>query len=140
MRSHAPSHCSPPKAIKEAPRIYKLCLEKDGKGLLQGLGLAAALGKPLEGLLDEVSVDPSSGELIEGKRFTGTDNVDALTNCTNLITVDLKGNSEIKNIDALTSSNDSLNQLTNLNQGSTRVFVCSLSNNKYQNDGGDKLN
>jgi len=211
---------------QEASRIYKLCLEKDGKGLLQGLGLAAALGKPLEGLLDEVSVDPSSGELIRGKRFTGTDknqplldalliqqlglapkgtpayqtrlaikkltyifavvpslesfsgleelvlkfpykyegkdlealgllpklkvlkldkylvnygqalpilksldglqapkleelsapfmglkNVDALANCTNLITVDLKGNSEIKNIDALIPSNNSLQSL-----------------------------
>ncbi|MBU3617260.1 hypothetical protein [Polynucleobacter sp. JS-Polo-80-F4] len=210
---------------QEASRIYKLCLEKDGKGLLQGLGLAAALGKPLEGLLDEVSIDPSSGELIKGKRFTGSDksqplldtlliqqlglaqkgtpayqtrmaikkltciaavvpslesfggleelvlkfptkfegqdlqalgllaklkilkldkyiafgqamptlksleglqapkledlsapfmglkNVDALANCTNLITVDLKGNSDIKNIDALTSSNNSLQNL-----------------------------
>jgi len=71
MPSDTPSRLKPLKP--ETSQILKLCLEKDSKGLMQGLGLAAALGKPLEGLLDEVSIDLASGELIRGKRFTGTD-------------------------------------------------------------------
>jgi len=55
----------------EASRIFKLCLEKDLGGLKQGLELAKALGKPLEGVLDEIGINQSTGELIKGKRFTG---------------------------------------------------------------------
>ncbi|MBU3580468.1 hypothetical protein ICN19_00390 [Polynucleobacter sp. AP-Capit-er-40B-B4] len=55
----------------EASRIFKLCLEKELGGLKQGLELAKALGKPLDGVLDEIGINQSTGELIKGKRFTG---------------------------------------------------------------------
>jgi internalin A len=62
------------KALKpEASRIFKLCLDKDKHTALQGLELASALGQPLEGVLDEVSLDPGTNELVRGKRFTGND-------------------------------------------------------------------
>jgi len=57
----------------EASRIFKLCLDKERNTALQGLELAAALGNPLEGILDEVSINPETGELERGKRFTGND-------------------------------------------------------------------
>lgn len=57
----------------EASRIFKLCLDKDRKTALQGLELAAALGMPMEGVLDDVTVD-ASGKIVRGKRFTGNDN------------------------------------------------------------------
>lgn len=56
----------------EASRIFKLCLEKDRKTALQGLELAAALGAPLEGALEGVSVD-AEGKLVRSKRFIGND-------------------------------------------------------------------
>jgi hypothetical protein len=55
----------------EASRTFKLCLEKEQGGLKQGLELARGLGKPLDGVLDEVDINQSTGELIKGKRFTG---------------------------------------------------------------------
>jgi Leucine-rich repeat (LRR) protein len=64
---------SRPKPLKgEASRIFKLCLEKDRKIALQGLELAAALGAPLEGALEGVSVD-AEGKLVRSKRFIGND-------------------------------------------------------------------
>lgn len=54
-------------------RIFKLCLTPDRLVALQGLELAASLELPLEGVLDEVSVDPTTGELLRGKRFTGNE-------------------------------------------------------------------
>jgi hypothetical protein len=70
--STTPTRLKPLKG--EAARIYKLCQEKDLSTGLQGLALAAALGKPLEGLLVEVTVD-GEGQLMRGKRFTGHDKV-----------------------------------------------------------------
>ena len=57
----------------EAAKIFKLCISADRSTFLQGLELASAFDTPIVGLLDEVSVDPASGELLRGKRFTGSD-------------------------------------------------------------------
>ncbi len=57
----------------EASRIFKLCQDKEKNTALQGLELAAALGKPLDGILDEVSINPQTGDLEKGKRFSGNE-------------------------------------------------------------------
>jgi hypothetical protein len=41
----------------ETPRIFRICLEKEQGGLKQGLELARGLGKPLDGVLDEVDIN-----------------------------------------------------------------------------------
>ncbi len=88
----------------EAPRIYKLCLEKDRKTALQGLELAAAMGEPLEGLLTEVSVD-AEGQLVRGKRFTGNDKTQPFLDALLLQQLGLaaKGTPEAKLRDAVTT-------------------------------------
>lgn len=57
----------------EASRIFKLCQDKDRKTALQGLELAAALGAPMDGVLEGVTVD-AAGKVVRSKRFTGNDN------------------------------------------------------------------
>lgn len=56
----------------EASRIFKLCLEMDRKTAIQGLELSAAMGAPLSGMLEGVSVD-AQGKLVRSKRFIGND-------------------------------------------------------------------
>jgi Leucine-rich repeat (LRR) protein len=88
----------------EASNIFKLCLQKDTKTALQGLALAAALGKPLEGVLTEVSVD-SEGKLVRGKRFTAKDKTQVILDALLLLQLGLaaKGSPEAKLRNAITS-------------------------------------
>jgi hypothetical protein len=50
--------------------VFKLCGSSDLLSVLQGLELAFGFDEPLAGLLDEVSVEPGSGRLVRGPRFT----------------------------------------------------------------------
>lgn len=88
----------------EASRIFKLCLEKDTQTALQGLELAAALGQPLEGVLDEVSVD-DEGKLVRGKRFTAKDKSQAILDALLLqqLGIAAKGSAEAKIRDSITT-------------------------------------
>lgn len=88
----------------EASRIFKLCLEKDTQTALQGLELAAALGAPLEGVLDEVSVD-DEGKLVRGKRFTAKDKTQAILDALLLqqLGIAAKGSTEAKIRDSITT-------------------------------------
>lgn len=88
----------------EASRIFKLCLEKDTQTALQGLELAAALGAPLEGVLDEVSVD-GDGKLVRGKRFTAKDKTQAILDALLLqqLGIAAKGSAEAKIRDSITT-------------------------------------
>ena len=88
----------------EASRIFKLCLEKDALTALQGLELAAALGAPLEGVLNEVSVD-EEGKLVRGKRFTAKDKTQAILDALLLQQLGMaaKGSPEAKVRNAITT-------------------------------------
>lgn len=88
----------------EASRIFKLCLEKDTQTALQGLELAAALGAPLEGVLDEVSVD-DEGRLVRGKRFTAKDKTQAILDALLLqqLGIATKGSAEAKIRETITT-------------------------------------
>lgn len=87
----------------EASRIFKLCLEKDRKTALQGLELAAALGAPLEGALEGVSVD-AEGKLVRSKRFIGNDKTQPVLDALLLLQLGLAAprSPEAKVRDALT--------------------------------------
>lgn len=99
----------------EASRIFKLCLEKDTQTALQGLELAAALGAPLEGVLDEVSVN-NEGRLVRGKRFTAKDQTQAILDALLLqqLGIAAKGSAEANLRDSISTLECRLPVMTDL--------------------------
>lgn len=111
----------------EASRILKLCLEKDRKTALQGLELAAAIGAPLEGLLEGVSID-ADGKIVRSKRFNGNDKTQPVLDSLLLLQLSLaaKGSEEAKLRTSITHLVCKVCRLTDLS-GFTKLVKAELT-------------
>ncbi len=63
---------SRPSARKEASNLWKLLSASDKATVEQGMQIAESMGAPVEALLEGVSVNDRTGELIRNARFSGT--------------------------------------------------------------------
>ena len=57
---------------KEASNLWKLLSSSDKATFEQGLAIAESMGAPMESLLEGISVNERTGELIRNARFSGT--------------------------------------------------------------------
>jgi len=63
---------SSPSTRKEASNLWKLLSSADKATFAQGLEIAESMGAPMDSLLEGISVNGRTGELIRNSRFSGT--------------------------------------------------------------------
>ena len=61
-----------PSTRKEASNLWKLLSSADKATFAQGLAIAESMGAPMDALLEGISVNERTGELIRNSRFSGT--------------------------------------------------------------------
>ena len=63
---------SPSSPRKDASKIWKLLSASDKATVAQGMQIAESMGAPMDSLLEGISVNDRTGELIRNARFSGT--------------------------------------------------------------------
>jgi hypothetical protein len=63
---------STPSTRKQASNLWKLLSSADKATFAQGLAIAESMGAPMDALLEGISVNERTGELIRNSRFSGT--------------------------------------------------------------------
>lgn len=63
---------SPSSPRKDASKIWKLLSASDKATVAQGMQIAESMGAPMDALLEGISVNDRTGELIRNARFSGT--------------------------------------------------------------------
>ena len=63
---------TPSSSRKDASKLWKLLSASDKATVAQGMQIAESMGAPMDALLEGISVNERTGELIRNARFSGT--------------------------------------------------------------------